>query len=89
MWAMWHLILAIFADVASFFGEFRREITNCFYIHDFKTNARGIRMDLGRVNIKWILYVIFQNPRHHIHLHSPFIFVLVQAYDSSIAIPSQ
>ncbi|MFS7948568.1 hypothetical protein Hanom_Chr06g00561461 [Helianthus anomalus] len=41
MWARWHLNLAIFADVTTFHGEFRREFSNAFYIHNFNKKVAG------------------------------------------------
>ncbi|MFS7900066.1 hypothetical protein Hanom_Chr09g00795461 [Helianthus anomalus] len=60
IWARWHLILAIFADVASFDGEFRREFTNCFYNHDFnKKKDVGSVFYSGRI-FKFGSFILFR-----------------------------
>ncbi|MFS7952698.1 hypothetical protein Hanom_Chr07g00610001 [Helianthus anomalus] len=86
---MWHLMVEVFCE----FG--RKSILISQYTHKFTMDMGSDLFVSDYWLLKqpdlqiWIIYIIFQNPRHNIHLHSPFISVLIQAYDSSIAISSQ
>ncbi|MFS7980665.1 hypothetical protein Hanom_Chr10g00941981 [Helianthus anomalus] len=75
MWARWHLNLDIFADVATYFIEFRREITYGFYkmILDAGSGCCrfGYMVDSGHI-YNMLLHVQYPNFDIHLLFHASF-----------------
>ncbi|KAJ0612289.1 hypothetical protein HanHA300_Chr01g0025881 [Helianthus annuus] len=70
IWAMWHVMVEQFDEVACYGGGFRWEcilLTLINYKRDPFFTWVGI---FNSGHPKWILYIVFQNPRQSLHLRS-------------------